>query len=464
MKKLKSLRLQLPIWVLLGYLLMTLLLYAIGPFKWYTPRPVAFWLLQAAYLAALFLGWQVGLGKTRTTKEWNIQWDNVILKWLPGLLVVGILIEVINLFRKFGYDTPDFVRLIKDIIWGLKNPGAAYGYYQNTVLKMSASELFGGRVMTVINYVWYFASYVVLLLSTYYFKRLNILGKCLLVLEYGLILVSYLAIGTNIGVFRLILAILTFAVLWFIRNVIRMDKKRRRKVITILLVAILVAAIGMLFVFDMMMKSRGGILQWDSDEYNVGGFGLNRDSVIFKILPESLYMTAISASSYLTQGYQGMSIALILDWKPTFGVGHNMWLIGLLDPSGQGITTDTYQYRMEYWCNWKMGVQWHTMYTWWANDLSFIGTILIMFVFGILFAMAYKDCLESKNPFAALMVFFFALQAFFIPCNNQLFQSAVIVIGFYVTMVLWLVSRGTIRLGWIKRFFEVKFGGKKQQK
>ena len=86
-------------------------------------------------------------------------------------------------------------------------------------------------------------------------------------------------------------------------------------------------------------------------------------------------------------------------------------------------------------------VQWHTMYSWIANDFSYIGVIFIMAVLGFLFAKVYKDCMNDNNPFAYLMLYYLVLMAVFLPCNNQVFQSTYVLFSFILVFVKWLLSR-----------------------
>lgn len=443
---------QLPLILMVLYLAFTLILYAFGPLAWVTYRPAVFWLLQISYILILVLGWQVGINRTYIRNdEWTKDQDRRIIRTLSFLLPINFIFEIVNLFRRYFFDTFSLAALFHKVLNGFMNPGASYGKFQNGIDAMSGSQILGGTAMTLFNYLWDFAAFAVILLATFYFKKLGKWGKTLLTLTYVTIITAYFSTGTNIGIMRLLLA----DVIFFVMKVLRGEKtinraywKKRKKWV---IFAAFVAAVCMSFLFDKLMKSRGGILYWEEAGYNVGGIGIDRNSVMFKIVPQSIYTLLISASAYLTQGYYGMSLCLKMDWIPTFGLGNSMAIIKLLKKYvSSGIMNATYQHRLEAF-GWDYEIRWHSMYSWFANDVSFAGVIIIMFLIGMLFAMAYKDSIRTNNPFAHVMVYYFTLMVFFIPCNNQVFQSTYTMFSFFTVLILWLCTRGRKKIKWRNR-------------
>ncbi len=150
----------------------------------------------------------------------------------------------------------------------------------------------------------------------------------------------------------------------------------------------------------------------------------------------------ISFSSYLTQGYYGMSQALTLDWVPMYGAGNSMFLVNIISNNIYDIDQFTYQTRLEPY-GWDSDVNWHSMYTWIANDVSFYGVIPVMFLIGLLFGMMFKDAIVHGNPFAKASIFFFILMMVFIPCNNQVAQSNENLCAFLLLIVLWFLCGKT---------------------
>ena len=149
----------------------------------------------------------------------------------------------------------------------------------------------------------------------------------------------------------------------------------------------------------------------------------------------------ISLSAYLTQGYYAFSLCTLVPWKPMFGVGSSMWLVNIITEHFADIEQMTYQYRIQEVFGWDSKVQWASMYTWFANDVSIYGVVLVMFVIGYLLALTYRDSLTSDNPFAKLLVIYFAIMCIFMPCNNQIFQSTYTLFAFFTALIGWIITR-----------------------
>lgn len=435
-----------PLKVIVIYLSFTLILYAFGPFAWITYDPLLFYGLNLLYIIMFSWGWYIGIKYTYTDRNlYNNFARYKLLKYLAPLLLLNLIVDTINLFRNFGYSEYNISSLFSDLVYGIRNPGIGYNLAESRIM-LSGADVVGGWWMTAFNTAWGSINFTLVLLGLFYYHKLRIVPKVTLICNLIIILASYLAIGTNIGVFRLLLAVILFYWIRRIQGHFRFHNKNSQKIIF----AICCGVLFMIILFMRMMLSRGGILSWNSSSYNVGGIGLDMDSVFFSILPECLYMTLIAVSSYLTQGYYGMSLCLQLDWCPTFGIGNSMAIVKKLSEyASDAIRYKTYQFRLTE-LGWEEDVRWHTMYSWYANDVSFLGVIIIMFFIGLLFAMAYKDSVIADNPYAHVMVFYFSLMAFFIPCNNQIFQSTYTMFSFIFAMLCWLTSRGRTKISLLK--------------
>ena len=86
---------------------------------------------------------------------------------------------------------------------------------------------------------------------------------------------------------------------------------------------------------------------------------------------------------------------------------------------------------------------WSSIYPWIASDVSFSGTILVVFLVGRLFALSWLDTLSGHNPFAVVMFSILAIVLFYFPANNQMLQSGEGFTAFWGILLLWLRSRRT---------------------
>lgn len=429
----------LPLCLIVLYVAFSLFLYEFGPFAWITYEPVVFWLLNFSYIFALIGGWKTGTTiKVSAIKKEN-QLYSKTLRLLRFAIPVNLCYEYLNALRRFQLQSLNPMLLIRALHNGVGNMGDAYNLYQSSV-GISGNTAFGGIYLTLFSLVWEFISFNIVILSVIFFKNLNRFSKVTTITTLALIAVEYIATGTNIGIFRLLLIFIVLFLLRIIQSKKEGGKKRNTGSIAFIIFSVLMAII-MLTIFSIIMQSRGGINFWQYSNYNIGGIRIDNGSIFFKILPSSLHMLLISVTGYLTQGLYGFSLCLRVPWHFCYGIGHSTALMNLTKGATRAIRENTYQYRITQF-GWEDGMRWHSMYSWIANDTSFFGVVIVMFTIGTLFCIAYRDSILTNNPFAKLIVYYFSLLSFFIPCNNQLFQSTYIMFSFITAMILWICTRG----------------------
>ena len=461
----------LPIRLTMLYLIASVLVYAFGPFAWTTYTPVLFYSLLVLYMVALWFGYRLGLMcKFSKAIAWKEERTGKLMGLLSALIVANFFIYLINIFRDYGFTTFDFPELMKQMAVGIINPGLGYNLRFERIESLQGTDVLGGSWMSLFNYCWAFFRYPIMIFSMLYFKRLHIAGKVFAVLYLVVMVLFYLSVGTTIDVLHVFLLleinpIITAFSSWHKRELTKRKSLR--------LIACVVA--GFLFIgiyFTWMMISRGGINDYDKPWYNISGVPLN-DSVLgteptvlpttppeTTVLPttppveelpqepsvwskiSSLFMKFwISFSSYFAQGYYGMSQGLTLPWTPMFGIGNSMFIVDFITEHVYNIDQFTYQVKIEEAYGWGSNLRWHSIYTWLANDVSFYGVILVMFLIGLLFAAMFKDAITTNNPFAKASIFYFMLMVLFIPCNNQLGQRAETLLSFLLLILLWFVSK-----------------------
>ena len=451
-----STSLRFPIYLTLVYLIATLIIYVLCPYNWPTKLPWLFYTLNILYIGALVGGYFFGqkhrlsLGKI----QWNESKTDLMCFILSIASIVNFLVYIVTIFRSYGLGTLDFGTLFTEMGKGLRNPG--YGYYMNYMRQqnLEGAQVLGGTLFTLFNLCWSFLKNPIIILSMLYFKRLKVYGKIFTAAYLALVIVYYISIGTNIQFLHVILLILLPVILevfdlWHAGQM--RPKKLLKPIAMVLACGILLAAY-----FGYMIQSRSNTYGYDVDDYKIAGLAPTPEDEPTEPVedpsqgPElpappkkqagALEKLWISGSSYLTQGYYGMSQALTVDWTPMFGIGNSMFLVNLISNSIYDVDQYTYQVKLEQF-GWDSDVRWHSIYTWIANDVSFYGVILVMFLIGLLFGMMFKDAIVVKNPFARASVFFFILMMLFIPCNNQVGQTADNLLGFLALIFLWLLCK-----------------------
>lgn len=449
--------LQLPIYLTVVYLIASLVIYVLCPYNWPTKMPGLFWTLNVLYIAALAGGYLLGQRWRFSLKilELNDRTEKILFVVLSFLSIFNFLVYLILVFRSYGLATLDFGKLFTEMGKGLKNPG--YGYYMHYMRQQSldGTDVLGGTLFTVFNLGWSFLKMPIIILGVLYFKKLKIYGKIFTAAYLALVVIYYVSIGTNIQFLHVILLVLLPVILelFDLGHAGKLTAKKLIKPISLVLVC------GVLFAgyFGYMIQSRSHNYGYDVDEYEIAGMSptekpgetekpetppqTGENQVPTAPKPTSkLEKLWISGSSYLTQGYYGMSQALTVDWTPMYGLGNSMFVVNIVSGNIHDIDQYTYQMKLEPF-GWDSDVRWHSIYTWIANDVSFYGVVIVMALIGLLFGMMFCSAITEKNPFARASVFFFILMMLFIPCNNQVGQTADNLLGFLMLILLWLVSK-----------------------
>ena len=164
---------------------------------------------------------------------------------------------------------------------------------------------------------------------------------------------------------------------------------------------------------------------------------------VLRVLPHSIQFLYIMGTSYFTQGYHGISVALRTPHQWTFGVGHSGFLMPIFGRiTGVDLLMRTYTYRMR---NTEPYVvsqfAWVSGYTEFANDLTFFGLIMFIGLAGAFLFVLWIDALSGKNLFAVILFIFVMMIILTLPLTNFVLNSGTNAITFYVTMILYIASK-----------------------
>lgn len=163
---------------------------------------------------------------------------------------------------------------------------------------------------------------------------------------------------------------------------------------------------------------------------------------MIRFAPGRFRTLVVGATSYLTQGYYALYLSLRKPFVPMFGVGNSLFLTqqAVRLTGNPDIARMSYPSRIQE-DGWDAIGRWSSIYPWIASDVSFPGTILVVFLIGRFFAIAWFDALSSRNPFALAMVAQFAIMLFYFPANNQTSQFGEGFTAFWGILVAWLLTR-----------------------
>ncbi len=409
----------LPIIFFISYLTITVFLFAFGPWEF----PIRDGLKLYVFLAVAHLALLIGYLSAAFGKPKGYYGRFTVEK----LVLVSLCLNLVLLIPTSAFRTGSF---IPDIVSGLNDPGSAY----KLTNEMRAQ---GGGTVEYIRIILSPVLSLLLPLTFYYWGRLKLVVKLLSVLSILGFLAIYVATGTNKAIADFVLLVPCIVLAKYLAG--RTKIKWRRIIISIVIVCV---AFGLFFsFFAATMISRMGSTE-AMVSFLVPNAKADLDNFIIRPLPDELKAPAAALISYLTQGYYALYLSLDKPFVPMYGVGNSMFLyFNAIKITGmREIAEMPYPIRIGE-DGWDGYVNWSTIYPWIASDVSFPGTIIVVFFIGRLFASAWIDALRGINPYAIAVFTQFLIMLFYFPANNQVLQTGEGLFGFYGLLLFWLFTR-----------------------
>jgi hypothetical protein len=420
----------LPIIFFLVYLNFTVFLFAFGPWNWPVADGTKLYVFLGLAHLLLFLGYFSAAFQTPRgySGKWKI--EHVVL---IGLIVNLVLLVPTSAFRT-GSSMPD-------ILGGIDDPGQVY----KTSNEFRAE---GGGLAEYLRILAGPLLFLLLPLTVFYWRRLKWLTRGLSAVAILGFLAMYVAIGTNKALADFVLLTPSLIVAnYFARSLSgdrRLAARNRTSVFRSLLKVLSVIGSIVIFLlffsfFTTAMISRARSMEGVT-QFPALGISADTDNFLVRDLPEEAKVGAIALSSYLTQGYYGLYLSLDEPFIPMFGVGNSFFLshnaariIGNRD-----IELMPYPMRLSRWDGYG---NWSSIYPWIASDVSFPGTLLVVFLIGRLFALSWLDTLRGSNPFAIAAFAQFLIMLFYFSGNNQALQTGEALTSFFGVLAFWLFTR-----------------------
>lgn len=408
------------------YLGATLILYIFGPIQWKTKNPI----LTISLLIVFQLSYALGFYSSKEKEfiednNFNNKW---LLKYYCLFAVISIAMNVVYLIRVARLVAG---RSVFDVIsMAFTNPSGLYGG-GGTV---TSSQMFGGKFFAILVPVFGPITVAIIPITIVYFKQLSLMGKTLGVFSFVSQLFLSLSAGTSEGIVNIIIYLITG---FLLKN--RSNRKSNRKITVIIIITAVVVFLS-LFSFVMENRNKG------SFSLSLGGNKIDFNNALLMMLPENLKALLIYLTIYITQGYYGMSLATACSWTPTFGIGNSLYIIQNVEELFNfDLMSYTYMGQAEVY-GWGATVNWHTAYTWIANDVSFWGVPVVMFFMGRLLRQVLCDARTTKNPIAIGLSAMLIMFSVFIPANNKILAAPQTFVAFFVFLIIWIFQRRVVVL------------------
>ena len=395
-----------PLKIALAFLIISELLVWFGPLKYFllNGKILLFYLIIVNI--ALYLGYKRGVKSFHPTKL-SFSMSTVYL-----LLLLGFILTVRSCKMMWARHGLPFN--FNTLAIAIVNPGDSY--HSKAAGELDISSL----TILFAPFQW-----IAIPLGLFYWRKLPVFYKTIVVLTFGFEIISWLGIGTRKGIFDLII-ISFFLIVANNKDILKNGTAYRR-----LKIWTFIGILLFLFYFVFSNLSRGGrelkelVETMETADFN---------PFYEKHLPQWLVAALSNITSYLCQGYYALDKALGLGIKPITPGGQSWFTIMLANKVGYDPLPDTYLNALQTY-GIDMRINWHTIYVWLANEFTFIGVPFIIYIIGYCFAQTWLDSINHENPLAFPTFALFLIMVYYFYANNQVisfsFMPFVVCVFFY---------------------------------
>jgi len=284
-----------------------------------------------------------------------------------------------------------------------------------------------------------FPTYVATIWGLFYFGSMSRKQRILLVFMIAATIVVFTISGGKQKQFGDYM--IYFTTLIFIRSILRGSFS----VATLLKISVF-GLLGVLLLL-ILLGMRYAAIEIDLETINNNIHQLTRLDVehpIIRVLGDDMGFAASMFSSYIGQGFYGLSLSMEQDFSWTrFGGSSYSWSVILNRFFGLPFMVETsYPYLVGANTGWAE-TKWHSVYAWLASDLTFAGTIGFNLILGYLFGRLWKEIIICQNPFSLLLFCLLMVGAFYVPANNQLMHSPGALGTLFLTLGLYFRYRAS---------------------
>ena len=419
----------LPLLFFEGYLAVTVALFFWGPWPWDPPAPGLLFGYLAAAQVAIAMGYLLswgGVERAAAAAEDPAVHEERALSFLRAALWVAWLLAIPSSLSRTG-------TLLPDVLEGIRNPGPVYN--------ANFERLEAGNPYVVVEYLRLLLSpFLVGLMpvAVVYWSRLSRGLKLSALGAIGFHLSLYVATGTNKG-----LADALVSVPWLIFLGVFLGTVRLLVSVRTLLLAFAALSVAFLAFFGAgQIQREGGA--GEAGVFSAGSVMISADrydSVSMR-LGETERIVYESMTRYLGQGYYALSLSFDLEQASTLGLGHSMFLARNGDAifGTDRFTAGSLPAVLEQQTGWGMMSRWHSIYPWLASDVGFTGALVVLGLLAWLLGRSWGAALLGRGHRPIILCYLLLVLFFYIPANNQVFQTAETCVAFFLVLLAWARS------------------------
>lgn len=409
------------------FLWLTYILFAFGPWQWPLRNANELALFVCGSHVALLLGY-LSMAHKAPQEALAMKFD--VEKLLRVSLWVTILMLPFTNYARTGTWMPNFIA-------GLQDSGKAY----------SDAHLFTEEGTTnFASYLRIIASpWLVVLFPLGFYMRKQISKATWMMVVFAMVAVVMMSIATgqrrDMADMLITLPFIVAAAHWAGKS------RMKRSTIMAGTALMLVAVVTFTAYFTYSHVSRVG--------KQTAAFGANPatrqlpdlDNVFLQPFPSDIKPGILGFINYLATGYYGLGLSMDKDIEPMYGVGHSMFLTRNFERliNDDNFESKSLPVQISDKDGFRYPILWCTAYPYFASDIGFFGTVLMLFFVGRGLASSWIDTIGGKNPSALVLFSLLMIFVFYLPATNRMLQDGEGVTAFYAWVILYAASKFVFR-------------------
>lgn len=416
---------KLPFYILIGFNLLTLLVFVSGPFTSLSGNHSMTILYILVNLLFLWWGVKNGLKKGYNTPPTirRHPLSDVSNKTLSLYIVFFVATFLIKYAYELHVPVFDISALVNKIATGIANP--LLGYTRDRSFASYSWSLY--VLICILDGVFFIVGMLC-------WRKLSNFQKGLFVVLTIIETLKSMSTGSSFGEIKM----LTTLAMVFMAGM-KSDTIEKKKVGRILLYVLAIAFVTLL-IFGHNIEGRAG---GEFSDYTAEHFNFNTDSFINKyvisLFPTRIQNLYVYICHYLCNGYYNLEYAFNCDFEWTYFLGSNdakSHLFAVL-----GFDVEPFNYQMKIFREYGVDpyIYWHSCYTWLANDVTFFGVPFIMFLVGKFCAAALVMYRRYQDLLSGIVFVIFANMIIFLFANNNYIAN--LFYSFILAFPYWLFTR-----------------------
>lgn len=418
---------KIPIYILVGFNLLTWVVYLSNPFANSVSSMHGITILYVL-LNILMLYWGLNNG-VKAGKLLNprkiILGEKFYRKYMTPLFVFYILTFTLKYAYELRIPAFNLSALIQRISIGIASPDLGYA------LTLSGEQSFPWSLYTLISIVDG-AFFIIGMLCWKYMTRFQ---RYIFVFLVLIDMLKWFGAGTSFGIMQMLT---TFLLVFVIsKNSSQFSKKQVVKYLLISGFVFIVAITS--FGINMEGRAGGSFTDIESTDINTDSFFY---TYFVSILPKWFQDLYQFIARYLVGGYYNLELAFTTDYDWCWLLGRNNTLTVIADDLLHiGIEPLNLQHKIFQMYGIDPYIYWHSIYTWLANDFTLYGVPIAVFIIGKLTGMTLVVYSKYNDMVSGVVFVLLANCALYFFANNNYLSGHYYV--FIVFVLIWLTSRYT---------------------